>query len=65
LKSLNDAPSGLDGITYLRSMKVLGIRTPLTDDYEAEVLRLSKAASLEEVLANHTASKLGSKTLPI
>ena len=63
LKSLNDAPAGQDGVTYLRNMKSLGIQTPLTEDYEAEVLKLSKAGSLDEVLTNHSSNKAASKAL--
>jgi len=63
LKSLSVAPAGQDGVTYLRNMKSLGIQTPLTEDYEAEVLKLSKAGSLDEVLTNHSANKAASKAL--
>lgn len=42
---------GLDGITYLISLKRQGIATPLMPDYERAVLRKTGASSLEAALA--------------
>ena len=42
---------GLDGISYLISIKRQGILTPLMPAYEREVLRRTSAASLEDALA--------------
>ncbi len=41
---------GLDGISYLISTKKIGIITPLSNEYEEEILRQVGAASLEEAL---------------
>jgi hypothetical protein len=46
-----DVPDGNDGISYLINAKKAGIVTPLSRDYEKEILRLSGTASLEEALA--------------
>jgi hypothetical protein len=46
-----DVPEGNDGISYLINAKKAGIVTPLSGDYEKEILRLSGTASLEEALA--------------
>ena len=42
---------GLDGISYLISIKRQGIATPLMPAYEREVLKRTSAASLEDALA--------------
>ena len=42
-----------DGITYLMDAKQNGIVTPLMESYEAEILRQSKCASLDEALRKH------------
>lgn len=42
---------GRDGISYLINTKKAGIRTPLSDDYETKIKRLTGVASLEEALA--------------
>jgi hypothetical protein len=42
--------SGRDGISYLLNARKHGIRTPLTDDYEKAVLRLTGAADLSAAL---------------
>jgi hypothetical protein len=42
--------SGRDGITYLMDAKRNGIRTPLSDLYEQEILRRTKARDLHEAL---------------
>ena len=38
----------MDGISYLISVKKQGIRTPLMQDYEANILQKTKARTLEE-----------------
>ena len=50
IDSVNSAEEGKDGITYLRDAIASGIKTPLTPDYQAEILRHSEAQSLEEAL---------------
>jgi len=42
--------SRADGIQYLSDMKQLGIKTPLTDQYEAEILKHLEVDSLEKAL---------------
>jgi hypothetical protein len=42
---------GSDGISYLMNAKKCGIQTPLSPDYEKEILRLTDKASLEAALA--------------
>jgi hypothetical protein len=44
-------PEGNDGISYLMNAKKAGIVTPLSADYEKEILRLTGTASLEQALA--------------
>ncbi|MFL5952257.1 MAG: hypothetical protein ACJ74M_11700, partial [Gaiellaceae bacterium] len=51
IKSAAERDDGLDGITYLRDMRQLGIDTPLTAAYEQEVLRRTKSATLEQAWA--------------
>jgi hypothetical protein len=46
------AKEGEDGITYLRDAKAKGIVTPLTEAYEAEILRQTGTATLDEALEN-------------
>jgi hypothetical protein len=43
---------GSDGISYLMNAKKCGIQTPLSPDYEKEILRLTDKASLEAALAS-------------
>lgn len=43
-------PEGRDGISYLMAAKKAGIRTPLSADYEKEILRLTGTSSLQEAL---------------
>ena len=43
--------NGNDGISYLIHTKKAGTRTPLSDEYEAEIKRLTGTASLKEALA--------------
>jgi hypothetical protein len=46
-----DVPGGMDGISYLMAAKKAGIKTPLSGDYEKEILRITGTSSLEEALA--------------
>ena len=43
--------NGRDGISYLINAKNAGVRTPLSDQYEAEIIRMAGATSLEDALA--------------
>ena len=45
-----DVPEGMDGISYLMAAKKAGIKTPLSADYEKEILRITRASNLEEAL---------------
>ena len=45
-----DVPEGMDGISYLMNAKNAGIITPLTADYEKEILKLTDTASLDDAL---------------
>lgn len=51
IESVGKTDPGRDGISYLIAAKKSGIRTPLSTDYETEILRQSRFASLEEALA--------------
>ena len=51
--SVARADKGRDGISYLMDARRNGIETPLSDCYEAEILRQSECASLEEALRIH------------
>jgi hypothetical protein len=51
-----DVPEGMDGISYLMAAKKAGIKTPLSGDYEKEILRITGTSSLEEALAKARAS---------
>ena len=53
IRSVARADKGRDGISYLIDAKRNGIETPLADGYEAEILRQSGRASLEESLRKH------------
>jgi hypothetical protein len=46
-----EVPAGNDGISYFMNAKKAGIVTPLSADYEKEILKLTGTASLEEALA--------------
>jgi hypothetical protein len=46
-----EVKEGMDGISYLIAAKKAGIKTPLSADYEREILRLSSTGSLEQALA--------------
>ena len=52
--SLAEAEPGRDGVSYLIAAKAAGIATPLMPEYEAEILRLAGAPSLEDVLARRS-----------
>jgi hypothetical protein len=47
-----EVPEGNDGISYLMNAKKAGIVTPLSADYEKEILKLAGTASLGQALAN-------------
>lgn len=51
VESVARADTGKDGITYLIDAKGYGIRTAISDAYEAEILRITGAASLEDALS--------------
>jgi hypothetical protein len=42
--------TGRDGISYLMDMKKLGVETPLSANYEKEILRQAAATSLSDAL---------------
>ena len=44
------AKPDMDGITYLKNNLASGIKTQLTADYEAEILKQTKTSSLEGAL---------------
>jgi hypothetical protein len=46
-----DVPDGMDGISYLMNAKKAGIITPLTADYEKEILKQTGTTSLDAALA--------------
>jgi hypothetical protein len=48
--SVARARPGMDGISYLLQAVQLGIKTPLTDEYVAEILARTGTRSLEEAL---------------
>lgn len=50
IESVAKADPGMDGITYLMGNIESGINTPLTKNYEAEILAQTKATSLAEAL---------------
>ena len=50
IQSVKTAKPAMDGITYLKNNLASGIKTKLTADYEAEILRQTKTNSLEEAL---------------
>jgi hypothetical protein len=45
-----DVPEGMDGISYLMAAKKAGIKTPLSAEYEKEILRITHSPNLEEAL---------------
>jgi hypothetical protein len=50
IESALSVKDGLDGITYLIDARRNGIRTALSDEYEAEILREMEVRSLEQAL---------------
>ncbi len=48
IQSVKAAKEGMDGITYLKNNLASGVKTKLTADYQAEILKQTKANSLEE-----------------
>jgi hypothetical protein len=56
IESVAKADQGKDGISYLIAALESGIRTSLTDEFRAEILRQSGAGMLQELL--HPASSL-------
>ena len=51
IKSVRDASTGKDGITYLDDLIAQGIITPLTYAYRDEILRLTRSATLKDARA--------------
>jgi hypothetical protein len=51
IQSVKTAKAGEDGISYLMNNIGAGVKTPLTTDYEAEILKQTKTHSLQEALA--------------
>jgi hypothetical protein len=52
IKSVHLERTGRDGISYLIAAKRNGITTPLSDAYETEILRFTRARDLDEALRN-------------
>ena len=52
IRSVTGAERGRDGISYLIAAKENGIETALSADYEAEILKQTNCANLEEALEN-------------
>lgn len=50
VRSVMEADRNRDGITYLMDAQATGIATQLTPEYEAEILRLTRASTLAEAL---------------
>ncbi len=50
--SVAKAKPGLDGISYLIATKSNGICTPLSADYEAEILRMTETDTLDGALTS-------------
>jgi hypothetical protein len=50
IQSVKAAKPGMDGITYLKDNLAFGIKTELTADYEAEILKQTETNSLDEAL---------------
>ena len=48
IESVAKAPAGLDGISYLSAAKKHGIQTALSQNYEAEILKVTGSETLEE-----------------
>jgi hypothetical protein len=54
IQSAKEAQKGKDGISYLIEAIASGIKTPLTSDYEAEILKQTGTRSLKEALQKAT-----------
>ena len=52
VNSARTRQDGKDGISYLMNAKKCGIQTPLSPDYEKQILRLTGTDSLEAALAS-------------
>ena len=52
LQSARARQDGKDGISYLMNAKGCGIQTPLSPDYEKEILRLTGTDRFEAALAS-------------
>ena len=50
VESVARAETGKDGLTYLSAAKENGIRTALSDAYEAEILRMTGTTSLDDAV---------------
>jgi hypothetical protein len=50
IESVKKAKDGMDGITYLVNAITSGVKTQLTEDYKAEILRQTNTQSLEDAL---------------
>ena len=50
IRSVRDAPRGKDGITYLLDAMKSGIETPLTRDYQSEIIRRTGTKTLMHAL---------------
>jgi hypothetical protein len=50
IHSVQTAPPGRDGITYLMDVRQCGIETPLTRGYESEIRRQTRARTLRDAL---------------
>lgn len=50
IQSVKAAKEGMDGITYLKNNLAFGVKTKLSADYEAEILKQTKASSLQQAL---------------
>lgn len=57
--SVATADEGRDGISYLMNAMGHGIKTPLTDDYAAEILGRTGASGLAEAVAKEKAKVKG------
>lgn len=50
IESVKAAKEGLDGITYLKNNLASGVKTKLSADYEAEILKQTETRSLNEAI---------------
>lgn len=61
IESVGNTSLGQDGISYLIAAKNNGIATPLSAQYETEILRRSGCASIEDALATLQEKREGGK----